>query len=149
MKCSKREIVRIYQGILATQETEDKFNQNFNYALSRNKRLLQPIVEAIQETEKGLLEGYFKETEELTKTYTKGKQVIKNGMVKIEDNKVQEFNEKKLSIVKTYEKEIKENDNFLKEEEEIKFFTIDNSNFPDMKGDLADSIFELRKEEKI
>jgi len=149
MKCTKREIVKIYQGVLAIQETEDKFNQNFNYALSRNKRLLQPIVESIQETEKGLLEGYFKDTEELTATYTKGKQIIKNGMVKIEDNKLQEFNEKKLAIIKTYEKEIQENERFLKEEEEIKFFTIDNSNFPDMRGNLADSIFELRKEEKI
>ena len=153
MKLTKREIVKIHRGIEAIQGTGDKYIQNFSYALSRNKRILQPIVDSIIDSEKIHLDEYAEDIDQLNKKYAvlneRGKPNITNGMIKIDDLKFLDYEEEKKTIDKQYEKEIKENIEFLKTEEDIKFFMIDNSNFPDMDGSLADTIFELRKEEKI
>ena len=144
MEISRKDIVRIYGGILAIQGSKEKYSQKFTYALGRNKRILEPIIDSIKEMENEVLGDYCKEIEELYSKYatldTKGRPEVIDGKMHIEDDKFQDYIRAKEEIDNKWKDGLKENQQFLNEKEKVRFFLVDNSNFPDMNGKLSDDI---------
>ena len=93
-------------AVLTNSLRNVKAKAKFNYAVSRNKRILTPVVESLQEAERGDadIQKYFADRDQLARTHAKkddtGRVVMAgNGMVQITDPAA--FNAELAALVST------------------------------------------------
>jgi hypothetical protein len=145
------EVVEFHAGCEAFMRLPDKYDEYTTYAVSRNKRTLQPIVESIKDGQKPLLEEYNKKLRELGIKHAekddKGKPIVlQNGGVHLGNNAM-EYTADKEALDKEYKEKLDSNDKFMEEEEKVEIYILKHK-FPDMPSYIADALFTMRQEPK-
>jgi hypothetical protein len=129
-----------------------KANVKFSYAIAKNKRIIKPEVEAIQDALKPSPEFliYDQERASLAKAHadmdSDGKPIIENQSFQITET-LDEFNEKwdalkadHAEAIAARDVQLKEGEDLLKEDFSFEPFQIDLKNFPD---EIEPSIMEI------
>jgi hypothetical protein len=147
----RSEVVEFHAGCEAFMRLPDKYDEYTTYAVSRNKRTVQPIVESIKDGQKPLLEEYNKKLRELGIKHAekddKGKPVVlQNGGVHLGNNAM-EYTADKEALDKEYKEKLDSNDKFMEEEEKVEIYILKHK-FPDMPSYIADALFPMRQEPK-
>lgn len=151
MKLKRIDVLEFHGGCEAFWRLPDKFDEYSTYAVSRNKRNVQKIVDSIRDAQKTLLEEYNKKLRELGIKHAekddKGKPIIlKNGGVHLGNNAM-EYTAEKERFDTEYKEQLDKNDAFLEEEEEVEIYVLKHK-FPEIPASIADALFPMRQEPK-
>lgn len=150
MDIRKRDVVNLMVGITVVEKLNEKYDQHFTYALSKNRRLIRDEVEALQETEKKTLEVYNKEVDKLNEKYAlrddKKKVVMNQSGITIDPAGVYDYNKALDELNIKHKKILDENKAFFKEMVKVEIYKVENKYFPIMNGQIADYLFPMRKD---
>ena len=149
-KMKRSEIIALYNA-LSNPEFGKLKGTKFNYAMSKNTRLLKNEVQSIQEAEDKEFGEFENERIELVKECAKkdekGNPVIENNQYQIEN--VEDFQTKFEALQEKHEYKAKREafDKFMAEEVEVDLHTILLDNLPEeITKAQSDSIFDLIEE---
>lgn len=164
MKCE--DVFQIYNTLKSLDDAKFDANIKFKYAIARNKKILQPIVESLQEIIQPSeeLKKFEPERVELCRKYADkdeegSPKFIEDRFIIIENR--EEFNKELEELREKYKEEMdkqeeknKEFIELLKEDckEEINFFKIDLTYFPDIElltTGMIENLLPIIKEETL
>lgn len=160
VKLTRRELMNIMSVL---NSLNGSYSVKMKYAIKKNKDLLKNEVEAVEEASQTNSKRYkeydekrMKKIEEYAERENgKIKLLPDNRSVKIKEDKLDDFNAAILLLQEEYkegieerEKEVKEFDNFIKEEIEVEVFKISNDIIPnDISQGAYEVLFPLIKDE--